>query len=161
GCVERFVFALALQTLGADRVEAVIGVEPSGDAFNSIRLCADNRPYNPMVNAGAIACSALLHKNRGSEAFACIIDALSRFAGRKLSVDERVFASERETGDRNRAIAYLLRNYAVVEGDVGAILDVYFRQCSVLVTARDLAVMAATLANNGVNPLTGEQVMNS
>ena len=156
-----FVFALALQTLGADRVEAVIGVEPSGDAFNSIRLRADNRPYNPMVNAGAIACSALLHRSRGSEAFACVIDALSRFAGRKLSVDEAVFASERETGDRNRAIAYLLRNYAVVEGDVGAILDVYFRQCSVLVTARDLAVMAATLANNGINPLTGEQVMNS
>jgi len=155
-----FVFALALQTLGANKVEAVIGVEPSGDAFNSIRLRADNRPYNPMVNAGAIACSALLHKSRGREAFACIADALSRFAGRKLSVDESVFASERETGDRNRAIAYLLRNYSVVEGDVGAILDVYFRQCSVLVTARDLAVMAATLANNGVNPLTGEQVTN-
>jgi glutaminase len=156
-----FVFALALQTLGANKVEAVIGVEPSGDAFNSIRLRADNRPYNPMVNAGAIACSALLHKSMGREAFACIADALSRFAGRKLSVDESVFASERETGDRNRAIAYLLRNYSVVEGDVGAILDVYFRQCSVLVTARDLAVMGATLANNGVNPLTGEQVMNS
>jgi glutaminase len=155
-----FVFALALQTLGADRVEAVIGVEPSGDTFNSIRLRADNRPHNPMVNAGAIACSALLHKCRGNEAFACILDAFSRFAGHKLSVDEAVFASERETGDRNRAIAYLLRNYAVVEGDVGAILDVYFRQCSVLVTARDLAVMAATLANNGVNPLTGEQLMN-
>jgi len=155
-----FVFALALQTLGAEKVEAVIGVEPSGDTFNSIRLRADNRPHNPMVNAGAIACSALLHKNGGNEAFACILDALSRFAGHKLSVDEAVFASERETGDRNRAIAYLLRNYAVVEGDVGAILDVYFRQCSVLVTARDLAVMAATLANNGVNPLTAEQVMN-
>ena len=70
-----------------------------------------------------------------------------------------MFASERETGDRNRAIAYLLRNYAVVEGDVDAVLDVYFRQCSVLVTARDLAVMAATLANNGVNPVTGEAVM--
>ena len=155
-----FVFALALQTLGANKVEAVIGVEPSGDTFNSIRLRADNRPHNPMVNAGAIACSALLHKSRGNETFPCILDALSRFAGHKLSVDEAVFASERETGDRNRAIAYLLRNYAIFEGDVGAILDVYFRQCSVLVTARDLAVMSATLANNGVNPLTGEQVMN-
>jgi len=154
-----FVFALALEMLGADKVEAVIGVEPSGDAFNSIRLRPDNRPYNPMVNSGAIACSGLIHKARGSEAFECIRDALGRFAGRKLDVNEAVFASERETGDRNRAIAYLLRNYAVVEGDVGAVLDVYFRQCSVLVTARDLAVMAATLANNGINPVTGEQVM--
>ena len=154
-----FVFALALETLGADRVEAVIGVEPSGDAFNSIRLRPDNRPYNPMVNSGAIACSALIHKARGSEAFAYIRDALGRFAGRQLGVDQAVFASERETGDRNRAIAYLLRNYSVVEGDVGAVLDVYFQQCSVLVTARDLAIMAATLANNGVNPVTGEQVM--
>lgn len=156
-----FVFALALEMLGAEKVEAVIGVEPSGDAFNSIRLRPDNRPYNPMVNSGAIACSALIHKARGGEAFDCILAALGRFAGRTLDVDEAVFQSERETGDRNRAIAYLLRNYAVVEGDVNAVLDVYFRQCSVLVTARDLAVMAATLANNGFNPVTGEQVMKS
>ena len=154
-----FVFALTLELLGAERVEAVIGVEPSGDAFNSIRLRPDNRPFNPMVNSGAIACSGLIHRAKGSDAFECIRAALSRFAGRKLDVDESVFASERETGDRNRAIGYLLRNYAVLEGDVGAVLDVYFRQCSVLVTARDLAIMAATFANNGVNPVTGEQVM--
>jgi glutaminase len=155
-----FVFALALEMFGGDKVEAVIGVEPSGDAFNSIRLRPDNRPYNPMVNSGAIACSGLIHRAKGSDAFECIRTALGRFAGRNLEVDEAVFASERETGDRNRAIAYLLRNYAVLEGDVGAVLDVYFRQCSVLVTARDLAVMAATLANNGVNPVTGEVVAN-
>ena len=136
-----------------------IGVEPSGDAFNSIRLRPDNRPFNPMVNSGAIACSGLIHQAKGARRFECIRAALGRFAGRELGVDEAVFASERETGDRNRAIAYLLRNYAVIEGDVGAVLDVYFRQCSVLVTARDLAVMAATLANNGVNPVTNEQVM--
>jgi len=155
-----FVFALALEMFGGEAVEAVIGVEPSGDAFNSIRLRPDNRPYNPMVNTGAIACSGLIYKAKGGDAFACIRQALGRFAGRELDVDEAVFASERETGDRNRAIAYLLRNYAVLDGDVGAVLDVYFRQCSVLVTARDLAVMAATLANNGVNPVTGDQVMN-
>jgi glutaminase len=154
-----FVFALALELLGAEKVEAVIGVEPSGDAFNSIRLRPDNRPFNPMVNSGAIACSGLIHQAKGSEAFECIRAALSSFAGRELGVDEQVFASERDTGDRNRAIAYLLRNYAVINGDVGAVLDVYFRQCSVLVTSRDLAIMAATLANNGVNPITGAEVM--
>jgi glutaminase len=154
-----FVFALALELLGAEKVEAVIGVEPSGDAFNSIRLRPDNRPFNPMVNSGAIACSGLIHQAKGGEAFECIRSALSSFAGRDLGVDEQVFASERDTGDRNRAIAYLLRNYAVIAGDVGAVLDVYFRQCSVLVTSRDLAIMAATLANNGVNPITGAQVM--
>ena len=86
---------------------------------------------------------------------------LSRFAGRKLGVDEAVFASERATGDRNRAIAYLLRNHGVIKGDVDAILAVYFGQCSVLVTARDIAVMAATLANRGRNPLSGEQVVSA
>jgi glutaminase len=154
-----FVFALALELLGAETVEAVIGVEPSGDSFNSIRLRPDNRPHNPMVNSGAITCSGLIHCTKGKNAFDYIRDALGRFAGRDLDVDESVFASERETGDRNRAIAYLLRNYGVVKGEVDAVLDIYFRQCSVLVTARDLAIMAATLANNGVNPVTGEEVM--
>jgi len=154
-----FVFALALETVGAEHVEALIGVEPSGEAFNSIRLRADNRPFNPMVNAGAIACSGLIHGAEGSSAFDHILETLGRFAGRILGVDEAVFASERATGDRNRAIAYLLRNYGVVSGDVDAVLDVYFRQCSVQVTARDIAVMAATLANRGRNPLTGEQVV--
>jgi len=154
-----FVFALALETIGAERVEGVIGVEPSGEAFNSIRLRADNRPFNPMVNAGAIACSGLIYDAQGKDAFGCILATLSAFAGRKLGVDEAAFASERETGDRNRAIAYLLRNYAVIKGDVDAVLDVYFGQCSVLVTARDIAVMAATLANRGLNPLSGEQVV--
>src|ERR1700746_3124527 len=154
-----FVFALALEMFGAERVEAVIGVEPSGDSFNSIRLRPDNRPYNPMVNSGAIACSGLIQRTKGKNAFDYIRAALGRFAGRDLDVDESVFASERDTGDRNRAIACLLRNYGVVKGDVDAVLDIYFRQCSVLVTARDLAIMAATLASNGVNPVTGEEVI--
>jgi glutaminase len=154
-----FVFALALGTLGAARVESAIGVEPSGDPFNSIRLNADNHPFNPMVNAGAIACSGLIHEAKGDDAFEYIRQALGRFAGRELDVDEAVFASESATGDRNRAIGYLLRTSAVVKDDVGAVLAVYFRQCSILVTARDIAVMAATLANRGVNPVTGEQVM--
>jgi glutaminase len=154
-----FVFALALDTLGAARVESAIGVEPSGDPFNSIRLNADNHPFNPMVNAGAIACSGLIREAKGDGAFETIRQALGRFAGRELDVDEAVYASESATGDRNRAIGYLLRNSAVIKDDVGAVLEVYFRQCAILVTARDIAVMAATLANRGVNPVTGEQVM--
>lgn len=154
-----FVFALALDTLGAARVESAIGVEPSGDPFNSIRLNADNHPFNPMVNAGAITCSGLIREAKGGDAFEYIRWALGRFAGRELGIDEAVYASESVTGDRNRAIAYLLRTSSVVKDDVSKVLEVYFRQCAILVTARDIAIMAATLANRGTNPVTGEQVM--
>ena len=154
-----FVFALALEMVGEERVAAAIGVEPSGEAFNSIRLTNDNRPFNPMVNAGAIACSGLIHQVDGAAAFERIRQKLSQFAGRELGVDDAVHQSEVITGNRNRAIAWLLRNYAVIHDDVDAVLDTYFRQCAVLVTARDLAVMAATLANRGVNPVTGVQVI--
>jgi glutaminase len=154
-----FVFALALERLGQEKVEARIGVEPSGEAFNSIRLDADNRPFNPMVNAGAIACTGLIYQAEGDGAFALVHDTLSRFAGRRLDIDDDVFLSERETGDRNRAIAWLLHNCSVLQCEVDEALDVYFRQCAILVTARDLAVMAATLANGGRNPGTGEQIV--
>lgn len=154
-----FVFALALDLVGEARVAAAIGVEPSGEAFNSIRLTNDNKPFNPMVNAGAIACSGLIHEVDGSAAFERIRDKLSQFAGRELDVDDAVHASETATGNRNRAIAWLLRNYLVLQDDVDSVLDIYFRQCAILVTARDLAVMAATLANRGVNPVTGVQVV--
>jgi glutaminase len=154
-----FVFALALDTLGAARVESAIGVEPSGDPFNSIRLNAENHPFNAMVNAGAIACTGLIHEAKGDGAFEYIRQALGRFAGRDLDVDDAVYASESATGDRNRAIGYLLRTNAVIKDNVTSVLEAYFRQCAVLVTARDIAVMAATLANRGVNPVTGEQVM--
>src|SRR6187402_2839336 len=154
-----FVFALALDLLGAGKVESAIGVEPSGDPFNSIRLNAENHPFNPMVDAGAIACTGLIYDSKGPEAFEQIRLALSRFAGRDLAVDEAVYTSESQTGDRNRAIGYLLKTNAVISDNVAGVLDVYFRQCAILVNARDIAVMAATLANRGVNPVTGEQVM--
>lgn len=156
-----FVFALALETLGLEHVGKIISVEPSGDAFNSIRLTADNRPFNPMVNAGAIACTGLIHYAEGDKAFDRIHDTLSRFAGRKLGVDLAVYRSESSTGDRNRAIAWLLHNYGVLKCDVDLALDVYFRQCAILVNSHDLAVMAATLANGGVNPVNGERVISA
>lgn len=154
-----FVFSLALESLGSDHVESVISVEPSGEAFNAIRLTADNRPFNPMVNAGAIACTGLIVATEGKKSFEKIHDILSRFAGRNLEVDEAVYRSEILTGDRNRAIAWLLRNYSRLPNDVDFVLDVYFKQCSILVTAHDLAVMAATLANSGINPVTREQIV--
>jgi glutaminase len=155
-----FVYGFALEDHGVDYVLERVGVEPTGEAFNSIVFDErHNRPFNPMVNAGAIACSGLIHQADGAHAFERIREKLSQFAGRELDVDDAVHASEALTGNRNRAIAWLLRNYLVLQDDVDAVLDTYFRQCAILVTARDLAVMAATLANRGVNPVTGVSVV--
>lgn len=155
-----FAYGLALEDHGAEIVSRKVGVEPTGEAFNSILFDElNNRPYNPMVNAGAIATTALI-KGRGHEVrFARIIGLMERFAGRPLDVDEAVYRSERATGHRNRAIAYLELNAGMIEEPIDEHLDLYFRQCSILVTARDLAIMAATLANNGVNPVTGVQAI--
>jgi len=153
-----FVYALALMDHGPEGVLDRIGVEPSGNAFNSILLDHANRPHNPMVNAGAIATVSMVGARGKHARFQRILDTLGAFAGRDLEVDERVFESERTTGHRNRAIAHLMRTVGVIDDDVDDILDVYFRQCSILVNSTDLAVMTATLANGGVNPLTGQVV---
>jgi glutaminase len=155
-----FVYALALADRGPDEVLRRVGVEPSGEAFNSIRLEPDGgRPFNPMINAGAIVTASLVRGESAGARFARILAGLSEFAGRELAVDERVFASEQDTGDHNRALAYLLRSAGALRCEVPDALDVYFRQCSILVTARDLAVMAATLAAGGVHPVTGRSVV--
>ena len=155
-----FAYALALADRGVEEVLRHVGVEPTGDPFNSISLDeTTSRPYNPMVNAGAIVTTALVAGATRAEQFERVLAGLSAFAGRPLDVDEAVFASARRTGDRNRAIAYFARTVGLLAPDVDDVLDVYFRQCSVLVTARDLAVMAATLAGGGVNPITGVQVV--
>lgn len=157
-----FVYGLALADRGREAVMSKVGVEPTGEAFNSIIFDEqNNRPYNPMVNAGAIATTALIQGNGYDERFSRILQMFERFAGRALSVDEAVFQSERETGNRNRAIAYLELNAGMIDEPLEEHLDLYFRQCSILVTARDLAVMAATLANNGVNPITGERAIDA
>ncbi|MGE3956972.1 MAG: glutaminase A [Vicinamibacterales bacterium] len=154
-----FTFGLAIETYGADRVARHVGVEPSGDAFNAIELQnGTNRPFNPMVNSGAITVTALLHARYGAETFDVILDRMSRAAGRPLGVDEAVFESERRTGHRNRAIAHLLLNFGLVHEEAEAALDVYFRQCSILVTSQDLATMGATLANMGRHPATDDPV---
>lgn len=149
-------FGMALEAYGEERVSRHVGVEPSGDVFNSIELQnGTNKPHNPMVNAGAIAVTALLHARGAEGTFDEILERLSIAAGRPLEVDEAVFESERRTGHRNRAIAHLLLNFDLVHGEAERALDVYFRQCAILVTCRDLAMIGATLANMGRNPLTG------
>lgn len=154
------VYGLALEDRGLDRVGQVIGVEPSGDAFNSISLePGSGRPRNPMINAGAIATAALVAGEDGPARLARVLGALSAYAGRPLAVDEAVFESERATGHRNRAIGHLLRNYGIVSDDPEPALELYFKQCSVQVDCRDLALMAATLANGGVNPASGQRAV--
>jgi glutaminase len=154
-----FTFGMALEELGHEKVWRHVDVEPSGDAFNSIELQdGTNRPHNPMINSGAITVTALLHEHHGSRTFDEILARLSAAAGRPLSIDRAVYESERRTGHRNRAIAHLLLNFGLVPADAEAALDVYFRQCSILVTCRDLAMVGATLANMGRNPVTDEGV---
>jgi glutaminase len=152
-----FTFGIALEELGHSKVSAYVGVEPSGDAFNSIELQAgSNRPFNPMVNSGAIAITALLHAHYGEATIECIVDRMSMLAGRTLMIDDDVYASERRTGHRNRAIAHLLLNFGMLHSEAEAALDVYFKQCAIQVTCRDLAMMAASLSNMGRNPITGQ-----
>ncbi|RKN12027.1 glutaminase [Streptomyces radicis] len=157
-----FAYALALADRGFDPVLARIGVEPSGEAFNQISLESDTgRPLNPMINAGAITAHSLAGSGelKPAERVERVVHGLSAFAGRPLRIDEAVCASELEHAHRNLAIAHMLRSHDILTEDPRAAVDGYTRQCSVLVTARDLAMMAATLANHGVNPLSGERVI--
>lgn len=156
-----FVYALALGELGVDDVHRHVGFEPSGEPFNAISLDSNGRPANPMINAGAIVTSALIAGPNPNTRFERIRSTLSAFAGRELELDTHVYASESATGHRNRALANLTRATGVLARDVDDAIDVYFRQCSLLVTAADLAVMGATLANDGANPVTNLRVVPS
>jgi glutaminase len=155
-----FVYALAVSELGLEEVARHAGFEPSGEPFNAISLDPDTgRPDNPLINAGAIVTSALIDGPTVLDRFERVRSFLSECAGRELAVDDEVFASETATGDRNRALAHLARSSGVLRQSVDDATEVYFRQCSIEVTAEDLAVMGATLANGGVNPLTKRRVM--
>lgn len=157
-----FAYALALSDRGFGPVLAKVGVEPSGEAFNEISLDPDTgRPRNPMINAGAITAHSLAGAAELDPPTRVerVVEGLSAFAGRRLQVDEVACASEMEHAHRNLAIAHMLRSHGILTEDPRAVVDGYIRQCSVLVTARDLALMAATLANRGVQPRTGEQVI--
>ncbi|GLQ55888.1 glutaminase A [Devosia nitrariae] len=156
-----FVFALVCQQIGPDEARLRLGVNATGFAFNSVvplEISPDGRT-NPMVNPGAIAATSLISGDTYDAKWQTIVSGLSAFAGRDLSINEEVLASARATNLRNRGLAHLLHSAGRIYCDPIDALDLYTRQCSLDVTARDLAVMGATLADGGVNPITGQRVV--
>jgi glutaminase len=156
-----FVFAIVSEEIGPEEIRRRVGVNATGRPFNSVGAIArrDDGRTNPMVNAGAIATTSLVPGRTLDARWGRIVEGLSRFAGRPLSLDTEVYRSTSATNHRNRAITERLRQFGRLEGDPAEALDLYTRQSSLHVSARDLAVMGATLADGGVNPLTGEQVV--
>ncbi len=152
-----FVFALVCDALGPAEARRKLGVNSTGLPFDSVMGVElnEDRTMNPMVNAGALASTSLVPGTTAEEKFERIVTGLSVFAGRPLQMDEAVYESEAATNDRNRGIAHLLNGYGRMYSDPDVVTDIYTRQCSLRVSARDLAVMGATLADGGVNPLTG------
>lgn len=155
-----FVYGLALEDNGRVPVLKKVGVEPTGDAFNSISLDpGTGRPRNPMINAGAIASAGLIAGKTGRIKLRRLLETFGSYAGREVTLDEAVYASESQTGHRNRAIGHMLRNFDMLEEDPTPVVELYFQQCSISVTCRDLGIMAATLANRGTNPVTSKQAI--
>src|SRR5271165_617123 len=148
-----FVFALVCELLGPDQVREKVGVNATGRAFNSLEGVerSDDGRTNPMVNSGAIATTSLVPGAGVAEKWQFIHDGLSRFAGRKLSLNEEVYACALATNFRNQSLAGLLQSYGRIYMSPAEAVDLYTKQCSLNVSARDLAVMGATLANGGVN----------
>jgi glutaminase len=155
-----FVYGLALEDNTRAEVLKKISVEPTGDAFNAISLePGTGRPRNPMINAGAIAAAGLIAGKQPQLRQRRMLEMFALYAGETLAIDETVYRSESETGHRNRAIGHMLRNFDILIEQPEPVVDLYFKQCSVSVNCRHLAVMAATLANRGINPLTGQQAV--
>jgi glutaminase len=158
-----FVFALICQALGPEEARRRVGVNATGLAFNSLAAVGRDQEgrTNPMVNAGAIATTSLVPGATAEARWAFLLDGLSRFAGRSLALDEEVYASASATNHRNRRIAGLLADHGRLWCDPAEAVDRYTRQSSLRVSATELAVMGATLADGGVNPLTREQVVDA
>jgi glutaminase len=158
-----FVFALVCELLGAAEARRRLGVNATGLPFNSLAAIerGDNGRTNPMVNPGAIAASSLAGGGSPDERWRFIHEGLSRFAGRELALAHDVYEAALATNSRNHAIARRLQSYDRLYCEPAEAVDLYTRQCSLLVDARDLAVMGATLADGGVNPVTGERVVDA
>jgi glutaminase len=156
-----FTLGLAMEELGAEQVFQKIGSEPTGRPFNSLEAVIDMPTHagNPYVNAGAIATTSLISGADKTAKFNKILEFYSRAAGEKLTVLEDIYKSEAATNQGNQAISYVLRKYERIYSEPLEAVDIYTRQCSVGVTAKQLAWMGATLANGGMNPHTGQQVI--
>lgn len=153
----------AMEQAGAERVFSKVGMEPTGDSFNSmvrLDLLSGSRPFNPMINAGAIAVADCISGDTAEERINyCLAMARRLTNNPSLKIDQAVLASEKSTGYKNRAIVNLLESNGVVDGDPAEILELYFSMCSVSANCRDLAYLAAVLAGGGKDPLTGEQLV--
>ena len=153
---------LAIMDNGVENTFNKVGMEPTGDAFNSIiklEIVSPSRPLNPMINAGAIAVTSLINGKDSKERFQRILDFFRLISGNdKLDINNEVYESEKTTGDRNRSMAYFMRDVGIFEGDVEDILDVYFKQCSIEVDCIDIARIGLFLANRGIIPQTGERI---
>lgn len=163
--VKLLIFTCCLLDCDKDLVARKVSVEPTSDGFNSIKnleMKNSNKPLNPMINAGAIVCMSLVKGDTAQEKSDRILRLLRKMADRDdIAVDEEIYLCEKETGARNRALAYYMKSTGIIEPhmDVEEILDAYFRACSFKVTCVDLAKMALTFACNGTNPQTGEKLI--
>jgi len=158
-----FIFALVCQEIGVEVARDKLGVNATGRAFNSLEGIERNTDgrTNPMVNSGAIATTSLVPRSSVTSKWKFIHDGLSEFAGRKLQVNNEVYASASATNSRNQSIARMLQSYGRIYMDPDNAVELYTKQCSLNVSARDLAVMGATLADGGVNPITKRRVVDS
>jgi glutaminase len=158
-----FTMARVFEESGLDALPDNVALDATGQAFNSIEAIEryKGQEMNPLVNAGAITATSMMHGKNGADVWRNIIDTYSDFAGRKLSVDQQVYFSESESNQRIHAIAKLMSAYERIAGDPEQAVDLYTRQASVAANAVDLATMAATLANGGKNPVSGKQVISS
>jgi glutaminase len=157
-----FAYGLALEDHGREGVLKKVDVEPTGDAYNAIIKLEESskRPHNPMVNAGGIAVSSLIKGSRPAVRLNRILDMYALYAGRRLFIDAPAFAAEQDANDKNWAISYLLKNFGMIDEDIKQTMDLYLQQCSAVINCCDLAMMGATLANDGVNPVTGKRAVN-
>src|SRR5262245_17502415 len=158
-----FIFAMVCQEIGVQPARDKLGVNATGRAFNSLEGIERNMDgrTNPMVNSGAIATTSLVPGSNLKAKWKFIYDGLCRFAGRKLSLNDEVYASASATNFRNQSIARMLQSYGRIYMDPADAVELYTKQCSLNISARDLAVMGATLADGGVNPITRKQVVDA